>query len=699
MGAVHDGRSTGVGNGVRMATTASPRRQRRSWRTTVAAATVVGISLVAVPASASTDGPTPAAGSTFRSAGVDHVSATRLIVTFDEPRAAHHHPADGAQLRATGHEPSAVQVLEFGSPEQARAAAERLRGRPEVLAVEPDRVHHLQDGVSTAIGTDPVAVTAAGDLAAPWIDGLTSRPPSWGVHNDGSSIAGRPGQPRIDVGAAQVWPLTTGREVVVAVVDSGVDWRHPLLEPRMWVNPGETPDGRDSDGNGYPDDLIGWNFYDDSPHVFVDAREDRHGTHVAGIIAGEPLPEIGFVGVAPSARIMSLKVSGPGGSTTDSLLIEAFRYAAANGADIVNLSMGSLDPAPFGLITAIAELGIPLVAAAGNHGARPSSPVTSPANLDLPHVLSVAAHDHAGQLAPFSSRDRHLVDVAAPGTAIPSTLPGNARGDTFYIDLADGTSMAAPHVAGVLALALERHPDADGAALVDAVRATVRPLDSVSETRSSGIVRAPALLDALGTRVPACTDPPPLPFTDVRVGGAHHDAVACMRARQVTRGTSSTTYGAGDPLSHAQIATMVANALDPTGLLPGAPTTSRFVDLDGSPHRSSIERLAEVGIVTGNGADRYEPHRQVTRAEFAAIVVRATEWLAQGEIRATGPGFDDTSGHPHATAIDRAAGLRIVSGRSAGTFGPDEPLRRDQAASMVNRTLDRLVQHGLLEAS
>lgn len=129
------------------------------------------------------------------------------------------------------------------------------------------------------------------------------------------------------------------------------------------------------------------------------------------------------------------------------------------------------------------------------------------------------------------------------------------------------------------------------------------------------------------------------------------------------------------------------------------PARGRFSDLDTNGHRDNIERLAAIGIVQGATSTTYGPGRPVSRAEFAAIVVRAAEWLADGEVRATGPGFTDTRGHPSAAMIDKAAGLRIVTGRSPGVFDPNAPLRRDQAASMTTRLLDRLVQQGLLEAS
>jgi len=621
---------------------------------------------------------------------------TRLLVTFAAPVDG---PAELAGIRTASvlEEPgarSAVQVLEFPSPTEAARVARELAGRDEVVSVEPDRPLTLLDTdyhVLDVEVTDDAASATTDVTTTDVTTTSTVADGSWGVRNTGQSIRGVAGHAGIDVGAPLVWPQTTGRGIVVAVVDSGVDIDHPLLRDRIWRNPAETVNGLDDDGNGFVDDVNGWNFVDGDNDVYKDPNIDGHGTHVAGIIAAKPAPEYGLESVAPGASIMPLRfIGGESGTTSDA--IAAMRYAEANGADLINASWGGTDPSP-ALRTAMSELTIPVVVSAGNLGHLGDGQVVYPAAYGLPGVISVAALDNTGAMASYSSTDRDLVDVAAPGSHILSTFTESRLAQV------SGTSQAAPHVTGVLALALERHANLnlDAATLAKLVRDNVRPLSTATDTRAAGLVRAPALLDALGTRVPACPTIATVPFTDVTEGGAHHDSVACMLARGVTKGTSATTYGSADDLTRAQIATLLANALAPTGVLPAPPAVERFSDTAGSIHRDSIEVLASIGIVRAISGDRYEPGRTVSRAEFAAVVTRAEEWLAGGEVRALGPGFTDTIGHVEAASIDAAAGLRIVTGRSAGIFDPDALLRRDQAASMVTRLLDRLVQHALLD--
>ena len=628
-------------------------------------------------------------------AGVE--DPTRLLVTYAAAvdGAAEAAALPGARLVHDPGAPSGVHVLELPGRTAAAAAARTLASRPDVVAVEPDRelvaAGRIDRVLDIDVATEVVAAattasdpTAPADRAGP----VLAPTSSWGVENTGQRVAGRTGRAGVDVGATLVWPRTTGREVVVAVIDSGVDTSHPLLRDRMWVNPGERRDGRDTDGNGFVDDVHGWNFVDGDAQVFKDPAVDFHGTHVAAIIAAAAHAPTGFRSTAPDARIMALRfIDGEAGRASDA--IAALRYAQANGAHVVNASWSAEGPSA-ALRQALSEMTIPVVVAAGNEGERPGAPVQYPAAHGLPNVISVAAVDHTGELAPFSSRDRGVVDVAAPGAAILSAYPGGRMA------LSSGTSQAAPHVSGLVALALQRHPGTDPVLLAQLVRDGARPFAGAAETRAGGIARAPAVLDRLGTRVPACPSIDRVPFADVTPGGAHHDAVACMLARGVTRGTSATTYGAADGLTRAQIASLVANTLEPTGALPAAPDHGRFSDIDDNLHRDNIERLGALGIVRGADGQRYEPGRIVTRAEFAAVVVRAAEWLAEGEVRAAGAPFDDTAGHPELDGIAKAAGLVIVTGRSPGIFDPDVPLRRDQAASMLTRLLDRLVQQGLL---
>lgn len=623
------------------------------------------------------------------SAAHEDAGPVRLLVTYAAPVDG---DAEGLELAAASvvgdvGQASTVQVLEFDRARDARDAARGLSGRPDVVAVEPDQPLYPDGKVERVLDT----VVRSGEVEAsgdPHLDAASS----WGIRNEGHLVGGIRGHAGIDVGAEELRSRTTGRGIVVAVIDTGVDVHHPLLRDRIWRNPAESKDGRDTDGNGYVDDLHGWDFVNHRPNVFASADLDAHGTHVAGIVSGAAHPDSGFVSAAPDATIMPLKViEGSEGRVSDA--ISAIRYAEANGADVINASWGGPDPST-ALRTALAETRIPVVVAAGNLGTSPGSPPSYPAAYGLPNVISVAAIDAAGAMPSFSSRSRDVIDVVAPGHHVLSTWPSSR------LAVASGTSSAAPHVAGLVALALQRHPEQGPVELSAAVRNSVRPLGAADPTRSGGLARGPGLLDHLGTEVPACGSLPSVPFVDVTPGGAHHDAVACMLELGVTQGTTSTTYGSERGLTRAQIATMLVGALAGSERLPPVPATGRFDDVAATNvHRDNIERLASVDIVRGSTATRYEPDRTVTRAEFAATVARAAEWVAQGEVRAEGPTFDDTAGHADLDGIRKASGLRIVTGRSAGVFDPDVPLRRDQAASMVTRLLDRLVQQGLIDAA
>lgn len=227
------------------------------------------------------------------------------------------------------------------------------------------------------------------------------------------------------IGAPDAWNMTLGRrDVIVAVIDTGVDYFHPDLEASIWNNTDEVPNGIDDDNNGYVDDIRGWNFFDDNNDP-MDEFPSSHGTHVAGVIAAS-LNGFGVVGVAPNVTIMPLKVFGS--STTEGAvgLAAAVRYAMANGAKIISMSLGSAGVAsPF--MHAIEDAwaaGILLVAATGNSG---GSFVDFPAAL--PEVVAVSALFEDLSIGGFSNRGP-LNEIAAPGVRINSTVRHNDSYET-----------------------------------------------------------------------------------------------------------------------------------------------------------------------------------------------------------------------------------------------------------------------------
>ena len=279
------------------------------------------------------------------------------------------------------------------------------------------------------------------------------------------------------VNAPEVWAQGyTGRGVVVAVVDTGVDYTHSDLDANIWRNTREIAgNGIDDDGNGFVDDVRGWNFANGNNNPM---DVNGHGTHVAGTIAAEN-NGAGMTGVAYNAQIMPVKVLGNDGSGTTLSVARGIRYAADNGANVINLSLGGGYSSDIeSAIAHAVSRGAIVVMAAGNEGApRPSNP----ASLAIQYGLSVGAIDRNSNLASFSNRagtDSRMQHVVAPGVNILSTMPGGR-----YQSL-NGTSMATPHVAGVVALMRQANPK-----LTDA---QVRQLLTSSAIRASSTQVSPA---------------------------------------------------------------------------------------------------------------------------------------------------------------------------------------------------------------
>ncbi len=276
-----------------------------------------------------------------------------------------------------------------------------------------------------------------------------------------------------DYGGSQDWNVNAvrapeawaqgyyGQGVIVAVLDTGVDRSHTDLLGSVWQNSDEVAgDGRDNDGNGYVDDVYGWNFADGNANTF---DTNGHGTHVSGTIAAAR-NGVGATGIAYEADIMPVKVLGADGSGSDYGVAQGIRYAVDNGADIINLSLGSSSYSST-LVSAFdyaAKHDVLIVAASGNEGAAsPSYPARFSSRYD--NVLSVGAHDRYNATPSFSNQEGNsgAVQVGAPGVGIYSTIPGNRYASW------NGTSMATPHVAGLAALMVSANPQLTSAELRD----------------------------------------------------------------------------------------------------------------------------------------------------------------------------------------------------------------------------------------
>jgi subtilisin family serine protease len=254
-------------------------------------------------------------------------------------------------------------------------------------------------------------------------------------------------------GAPQAWTQSRGNGVLVAVLDSGVQLNHPDLANNLWRNPGETPgNGVDDDRNGFVDDVHGANINAANGNVEDD---NGHGTHVAGIVAAQAGNGTGGSGIAPGAKIMSIKVLDANRAGDSSQLAKGIRYAVDNGAKILNVSINGNGTSP-DLDQALAyagQKGATVVASAGNNSRDIDLSPSYPASSTEPAVLTVTATTPTGSLLSIANRGLRSIDLAAPGGHILST----ARGSDY--ELREGTSMATPFVAGSLALLAAARPD------------------------------------------------------------------------------------------------------------------------------------------------------------------------------------------------------------------------------------------------
>lgn len=323
----------------------------------------------------------------------------------------------------------------------------------------------------------------------------------WGLNNVGQTG----GTVDSDVDAIEAWDVTTGdANTILAVVDTGVDYLHPDLATNIWTNPGEIAgDGIDNDGNGFIDDIHGYDFVSGDGDPMDD---HNHGTHVAGTIGAVANNGIGIAGVSWNVQIMAVKFLSAQGSGSTAAAVSAIQYAVDNGATISNHSWGFNGAYSQALADAIEYARLAdhvVVAAAGNGGGdqigddNDSLPFF-PGNFPHDNLIAVAATDHNDSLASFSNYGLTQVDLGAPGVGIYSTTRNNTY-STF-----NGTSMATPHVAGAVALLRSQHPDWSYAKIRDRILDTVDPISALESRTVTGgrlNVAAAVALDVNGPAV------------------------------------------------------------------------------------------------------------------------------------------------------------------------------------------------------
>lgn len=353
-------------------------------------------------------------------------------------------------VRSIGSIENNLFVVSHYMVDRAEDVFQNLRQDSNIEIVEPNYIYHL-----AATPNDQLF----GDL--------------WGLNANQSSHG---------IQAQKAWDITTGSEnVIVAVVDTGIDYKHPDLFNNMWVNEAEKfgEPGVDDDGNGWVDDIHGYDFINGDS----DPLDDHgHGTHCAGTIGAEGNNDLGVTGINWNVKLMALKIFTRRGTTSLDKATEAIDYATQMGAHVENHSWGGRNYSKilFEAIERSHQGGVVFVAAAGNNRKNLESTNFYPAGYEVDNIISVASITSQGSLSGFSNYGSTRVDIAAPGSNIMSTWMGG----TFRS--ISGTSMASPHVAGVAGLVKSSDLNMSHMEIKERILQSARPNNSVSTKVATG---------------------------------------------------------------------------------------------------------------------------------------------------------------------------------------------------------------------
>ena len=613
----------------------------------------------------------------------------QIVVTYREGAG----PEDRERVRSFGESASplmdGVDLVEVDERRIVEALVS-LKSDPAVLEAEPDRV------IETTVDVSDVEPFSLAPSSVPTDPGL-SIPEGWDMQ--GRFPFGEVPASPFGSNATEAWyqGYRSSSDVVVAVVDSGLDISHPDIAANVWKNTNEVAgNGRDDDGNGFVDDVNGWNFYNNTNRVYMDPEDDLHGTHIAGTIAAVANNNIGIAGVASRAKILPVKFLGADGEGSLSGAVAAVNYVTTMkkaGAPItaINASWGGSSYSS-SLATAINAAGnenILFVAAAGNDGvSQPFYPAaqTCSTKWGVDCIVSVAAHNQYGVLAYFSNYGTSIIDISSPGEQILSLAPGNQYA------IINGTSMAAPHVTAAVAtcrtlepvLSLQEKRDSIlGTALWEASLSSYVATGGRSDVNrvaaSCGDARAPKMdyLPPLTSIEGVSTS---LPLT---AHGRNTSATWSLLSPPagVTISTSGTiTF---NPVKYGDY-TATVRVQNPQGGVSTATLPLRANVYDDVPAEAFYEQathwLRVNAITNGTSPTTFGSNGNVSRAQMAAFLWRA----AGSPASSTSCGFVDQSSIP-AYARAGACWLKREGITVNNPFGPNGNVSRAQMAAFLWR--------------
>jgi subtilisin family serine protease len=488
----------------------------------------------------------------------------------------------------------------------------------------------------------------------------------YGLHNEGST-GGTSGS---DIDAPEAWDITTGsKDVVVGIIDTGVDYTHPDIAPNYWSNPGETgldaqgndksTNGIDDDANGYIDDFRGWDFANDDNDPIDD---HNHGTHCAGTIGGAGNDGVGVVGVNWEVSMVGLKFLTGGGSGTTDDAIEAIEYATTLGLTMTSNSWGgggyseAMDLA----IQEADKAGILFIAAAGNSTANNDETPHYPSSYSGENIIAVAATDHNDGIANFSSYGQKSVHLGAPGVDILSSVR-DGKWEKF-----SGTSMATPHVAGAAALVKSAFPNATAAEIKARLLNTVDPVASMQGKTTTGgrLNVANALeVDTVAPNSPSniLVSGAGLATVDLSWNAAGDDGATGFARRYEIRTSSAPIRNAGDWDS----ANVVEATMDVT---PGRTAiTGSIVNLafntSGFLAIRATDNVGNVGPVSASVQFATLQVQMVAenRAESMSGVTADAPWELEAAPARNGQAFSDSPGAEYANDLDVSLTLDAVN--------------------------------------